>query len=209
MHRNNVVGDKLKYYDRQREALESNGATVSFIFDAMSKDKTRLPIMGNEASLDHQFTNNTMGCISHVDKETRFYTSYGSVQTGASLMIHCIHLEVERLIDKRKAAGEALPTKIYLQIDGASDNTAYAVMASLEHLVAMDLVHTIEIWRLPVGHTHEVSSIVKCSLYLKHRTNTNTPQLSLSSRILTAALVPYPPLSAGNIFTRFQLLLNT
>lgn len=160
MHRNNVVGEKLKYYDRRREALESNGTVVSYIFDAMSKDKTRLPIMGNEAALDQEFTNNVMGCISHADSKTRFYCSFGSVQTGASLMIHCIHLEIERLIEERKLANEAMPEKIYLQIDGASDNTAYAVMASLEHLVAADLVHTIEIWRLPVGHTHEVRTLI-------------------------------------------------
>lgn len=40
-------------------------------------------------------------------------------------------------------------------IDGASDNTAKAVYASLEHLIVEGLFKCIEVWRLPVGHTHE------------------------------------------------------
>ena len=47
----------------------------------MSKHKTRLPIMGNKASLQSQFSNNVMGCIAHVDNETRIYNSFGSVAT--------------------------------------------------------------------------------------------------------------------------------
>lgn len=71
-------------------------------------------------------------------------------------MIHCVHSEIKRCID----AGIPLPTKIYLQIDGASDNTAYAVMAALEHLIGEDLCDVIEVYRLPVGHTHEVCTYV-------------------------------------------------
>ena len=66
-------------------------------------------------------------------------------------MIHCIHAEIKRCID----AKTPLPNKIYLLVDGASDNTAYCVHAAIEHLVGSGLCPIIEVWRLPVGHTHE------------------------------------------------------
>jgi hypothetical protein len=47
MHRNMYMGEKLKYYQRQNEAVTSGGRVWSFIFDAMSKHKTRLPILAN------------------------------------------------------------------------------------------------------------------------------------------------------------------
>ena len=39
--------------------------------------------------------------------------------------------EIKHCID----AKTPLPSKIYLQVDGASDNTAYCVNAAIEHLV--------------------------------------------------------------------------
>ena len=46
-------------------------------------------------------------------------------------MIHCVHAEIKRCI----YAGIPLPEKIYVHIDGASENTAYASMAAMEHLI--------------------------------------------------------------------------
>jgi len=210
MHRNNVIGEKLKYYDRRHEAIISDGKVVSYIFDGMSKDKTRLPIMGNETSLEAEFSNNVIGCISHHDQKTRFYCSFGSVQTGASLMIHCIHSEIERLIDERQKANEPMPEKIYLQIDGAADNTAYAVMAALEHLVAADLVHTIEIWRLPVGHTHEVSTQYSTLLYplFYLLINNDIRYLYIPIRTSMDDLVLFQHLSEKNIYIQFHISLT-
>jgi len=54
-------------------------------------------------------------------------------------LIHCIEGEIERLIEEHKLANEAMPQELYLQIDEAPDNAAYAELASLEHLVAADL----------------------------------------------------------------------
>ena len=150
-HRNLFVGEKLKYYERINEAHTSGGRVWSFIFDAMSKFRTRLPVLSNLAQMSQQFDNNVMGCIFHNEKRTQLYISGPSVRSGVSYMIHCVHSEIKRCIDAKLP----LPEKIYLQIDGASDNTGYAVMAALEHLVAAGLCTVIEVWRLPVGHTHE------------------------------------------------------
>ena len=60
-HRNKYMGEKLKYYQRIQEAKDSNGKVWSFIFDAMSKHKTRLPILANTDKISKQFENNVMG----------------------------------------------------------------------------------------------------------------------------------------------------
>ena len=137
----------------------------SFIFDAMSKSKTRLPNLGNRSTATQLFDNNLMGCIFHNTGHTNLYMSGPSVASGVSYMIHCVHLEIKRCID----AGMKLPDKIYLQIDGASDNPAYAMYAALEHLIGQGLCSVIEVWRLPVGHTHEVSESAFSSFLLFSR----------------------------------------
>ena len=130
----------------------------------MSKDKTRLPILSNLDQMSQRFNNNVMGCIFHNDKRTQLYISGPSVSVGSSYMIHCLHAEIKRCID----AEIPLPNKIYLQVDGASDNTAYCVHAAIEHLVGAGLCPIIEVWRLPVGHTHEVR--IKVNIIVLHLT---------------------------------------
>ena len=147
------MGEKLKYYQRISEAQSSGGRVWSFIFDGMSKFRTRLPILGNAAQMSEQFDNDVMGCIFHNDKRTQLYVSGPSTPGGVSYMIHCVHAEIKRCIE----AGIPLPEKIYVHVDGAADNTAYAFMAAMEHLVGSGLCQILEVWRLPVGHTHEVS----------------------------------------------------
>ena len=70
-HRNKYMGEKIKYYQRINEAQTSGGRIWSFIFDAMSKDKTRLPILSNLDQASNKFNNNVMGCIFHNDKRTQ------------------------------------------------------------------------------------------------------------------------------------------
>jgi hypothetical protein len=140
-HRNRTMGEKVKYYGRINEAVTSDGGVWSFIFDAFSKDKTRLPLLANQASLSQEFDMNVMGCIFHNGKRTQMYVSGPSVKSNAAFMIHCVHAEIKRCID----AGERLPNKIYLEIDGAADNTAYAVMAAMQHLVSAGLCDILEV----------------------------------------------------------------
>ena len=163
IHRQQIMGEKLKYQERKLESLDSpkiSGVSrvQSLIFDSMTKRSTVLPSLSNTAQFKHDtFTNNVMGCICHASKETKFYTSFGSVDSGASYMIHCVLTEIEKVVKQCKDKKVPLPEKWYIQIDGASDNTAKAVLASLEHLQSQGLTGIIEVWRLPVGHTHEVA----------------------------------------------------
>ena len=146
------MGEKCKYYDRQTEAINSGGDIASLIFDACTKHKTQIPRLSDQGTFKDSFNMVLMGCISHATDEKRFYLAMPCVQVSASFMIHCIQEEILRMIISGK-----IPKKLYVQIDGASDNTAKAVIAFLEHLVMMGIIEEIEVWRLPVGHTHEVS----------------------------------------------------
>ena len=94
-----------------------------------------------------------MGVKSHSPTGITFYVSMPNVKSNASYLIHCLLSEIERHMINNNGKR---PHTLYIQIDGASDNTAKAVTACLEHLVLQDFCERIEIWRLPVGHTHEV-----------------------------------------------------
>ena len=93
------MGEKVKYYGRINEAVSSDGRVWSFIFDAFSKDKTRLPILANMAGLSDKFDMDVMGCIFHNGRRTQMYVSGPSVPTGSAYMIHCVHAEIKRCID--------------------------------------------------------------------------------------------------------------
>ena len=159
-HRDFSVGEKCEYYKRQNEAINSGGDIASIIFDACSKHKTQIPHMGDQSSFKESFNMVLMGCISHAADEKRFYLAMPSVKVNASFMIHCIQAEVLLMIQSGK-----IPKKLFIQIDGASDNTAKCVIAFLEHLVMMGIVDAVEVWRLPVGHTHEVCCLPRRTLH--------------------------------------------
>ena len=155
MHRAYYMGEKLEYYKRVREAVDSCGLVWSFIIDGMSSYSTQLPIQGHAAQMSKKFETHIEGCIFHTQHETTFYWSYPNVHCGASLIIHCMFLEIEHRMQDVIAGKIPMPTKIYVQIDGASDNVAKAVYASMEHLVFKKLCPQIIVCRLPTGHTHE------------------------------------------------------
>jgi hypothetical protein len=145
------MGEKLSYYNRKLEAINSGGKIWSFIFDGMSSSSTQLPYLGNSAQFGSGFATHLQGCISHAGNETTFYWTYPNVMTGSSFMIHCIFTAIEKAL----ADGKDLPDKVYIQIDGGSENVAKSVYAALEHLVYKRFCKRIIISRLPVGHTHE------------------------------------------------------
>lgn len=66
-------------------------------------------------------------------------------------MIYCILCELNKFVE----SGRPLPEKIYVQIDGGSENSARAAYAFAEHLLILRFCSVIEITRLPVGHTYE------------------------------------------------------
>ena len=84
------MGEKIKHYQRINEAQTSGGRIWSFVFDAISKDKTRLPVLSNLDQVSNKFNNKVIGCTFHNDKRTQLYLSGLSVTMGSSYMIHWI-----------------------------------------------------------------------------------------------------------------------
>ena len=71
---------------------------------------------------------------------------------GASFAIHCLFSEIEKSF---KINNYQKLEKIYVQMDGASDNCAKATYAACEHVVLKAYTEQLVFCRLPVGHTHE------------------------------------------------------
>ena len=146
------MGEKLLYYQRRAEAANSGGEVGSIIIDKMGSHSTQLPICGHSTQFTPFFGVTVTGAISHGTNETTFYCSMPNVLTGASYSIYCIFMEMRKLFE---ANGRRPLQKVYIEIDGASDNTAKAVLAACEHLVLKKFCPLILLARLPVGHTHE------------------------------------------------------
>ena len=152
MHRSFYMGEKLLYYQRRAEAENSNGEIGSIIIDKMGTHATQLPLLSNLNQSKTVFPVTVTGAISHGTNETTFYLSTPNVFTGASYTIHCILSELRKLYIKN---GRKPLRKLFIEIDGASDNVAKAVVAAIEHLVFKKFCPFIVLARLPVGHTHE------------------------------------------------------
>ena len=117
----------------------------------MGTHATQLPVLSNLNSLTDHFGVAVTGAISHGTNETAFYLSTPNVSTGASFTIRILS-ELRKLYIKNNRKPLK---KIYIEIDGASDNVAKAVVAAIEHLVLKNFCPLIILARLPVGHTHE------------------------------------------------------
>jgi hypothetical protein len=152
MHRSFYMGEKLLYYQRRAEAANSNGEIGSIIIDKMGTHATQLPLLSNLNSFKSVFPVTVTGAISHGTNETTFYLSTPNVSTGAAYTIHCILSELRKLYNQN---GRKPLKKVFIEIDGASDNVAKAVLAACEHLVFKKFCPYIVLARLPVGHTHE------------------------------------------------------
>ena len=152
MHRPFYMGEKLLYYQRRAEAINSNGEIGSIIIDKMGTHATQLPLLSNLNSYKSVFPVTVTGAISHGSTETTFYLSTPNVSTGAAYTTHCILSELRKLYLRN---GCKPLKKVFIEIGGASDNVAKAVPAACEHLVFKKFCPYIVLARLPVGHTHE------------------------------------------------------
>ena len=82
------------------------------------------------------------------------YRTFHNVKLNANHQIYSLLFQLERLYIKN---GEKLPSTVYVQIDGGSENVNTTVLAMLSLLVAKRVggLRNLILTRLPVGHTHE------------------------------------------------------
>lgn len=115
------MGERILYWQRRNEAINSNGEVWSFIFDGMSSYSTHLPIGGHAKEFATPLKTHIQGCIAHAGNETTFYWSLPNLMVGASFQIHCLHAELQRVMDDFEKTGKPLPKKIYIQVCNIHD----------------------------------------------------------------------------------------
>ena len=132
-----------------QDALEPT--VMSIIIDGMDQSKVTCPNCGSQDQFDKPLKQYVVGVKEHGQKVTIFATN-GTVSKGADLSIYCILSKIEEW--KRRNSGR-YPEKIYLQVDGGSENANQYLLAMLELLVTKKVAREILYTRLPTGHTHE------------------------------------------------------
>ena len=79
------------------------------------------------------------------------YISEPQVPSDSNLSLMCIHTTLMKR--KRDAPGGVVPRKLYLQVDGGSDNKNKWMLSYLSLLVEVGMFDYIKMSFLPVGHT--------------------------------------------------------
>ena len=165
-HLKHIRACRTKYADQNMEAI-TDASVASAAMDAAAQRGHRLPMLATEHSkltgmkkLQLKIT----GVLMHRQGKKVYYAYVTPpwLKTGANMSCSILMA----LIESGALRGKK---RLYLQIDGASDNVAYTVLYFSAWLLLMaqagrfgeDLVvESIVLSRLPVGHTH----IGKCLL---------------------------------------------
>lgn len=148
-HRSMYMGEKAAYYDRALQAKNDSFNYVSLITDGMAQNHTRLPWLANLKDFSFAIPQHLQGVIDH-GTEFVVYRTFHNIAVDSNLAIHCILLQLEQ-----KLRHGILPSTVYLQIDGGSENANKYTLAVCELLIIRRLCKKIVLTRLPVGHTHE------------------------------------------------------
>lgn len=176
LHRGGMFNqERAKYKERVIEALlddPRNPSIMSIIIDGMDNNKCRCPYLGRQGSFSSPIPQHIIGVKEHGHGAT-FYRTFGTVTKGADITIYCILRKIEEWYRRNKK----YPTKIYIQIDGATDNANRYLFGMLELLVSKKIAKSIVLTRLPVGHTHEDIDALFGTIYNSFK---NSPAETLS-----------------------------
>lgn len=115
----------------------------------MAQNHCNLPWLGNLSQFPHCLKQHIQGVLCH-GKVLTMYRTFHNIKNTANLQLHTLLLKLE---DIYKLENE-LPDTVYLQIDGASENTAKVVIAMCELIIHKRLTKKLVLTRLLVGHTH-------------------------------------------------------
>jgi hypothetical protein len=78
--------------------------------------------------------------------------TYPWVKTGANLA--CTTLMHALCVYQNHHPEEGLPSALEMLVDGGSENVNKTFMGVMAWLVTKDVIQTVDVYRLPVGHTH-------------------------------------------------------
>jgi hypothetical protein len=150
LHRTMFMGERVKYMDRILESRNHPTDVLSMIADGMQQTHCELPYMKNLMSSFPKMKQHLQGVTTH-GKRTRIYRTFDNIANGANLAITTLFLSLEEEFQKEGK----LPRKIYVQVDGGSENANYTFLGAMEALIAMDIgVEEVWVIRMPKGHNH-------------------------------------------------------
>lgn len=115
----------------------------------MAQNHCNLPWMGNLAQFPQCLKQHLQGVLCH-GRILTMYRTFHNIKNTANLQLHTLLLKLEDIHNLENG----LPDTVYLQIDGASENTAKVVIAMCELIVHKRLTKKLVLTRLMVGHTH-------------------------------------------------------
>jgi len=100
---------------------------------------------------DSTYRNDSKFFLTEYESVIKYFEKNERIKNNANLSIHYFLSQLERRI---RHAGK-LPSTIYYQMDGGSENANKYLLLFCELLIISGLTEHIYLTRLPVGHTHE------------------------------------------------------
>jgi hypothetical protein len=154
LHKIMITSQRAQYMHNRQLAQTYPELYFSLICDGMSQDHCILPHLAYAAQATEVLKQKITGAKQHGISKT-FYRSYPHVNSGANLACEVLLHEIEHRLNDCIKNDKMFPRHAFLQIDGGPENTAKTFYGLCEYLVQIGIFDTIEISRLPVGHTHE------------------------------------------------------
>ena len=178
------MGERQTYYHRRHLGQVYPSEYLSLITDGMAQQHCILPWMkGLNSPVD--IKQHLQGTLVH-GKSIVIYRTFNNVRVvkklltllhltltfkkilnfiklNANQLIHVLLLQLENLM-----IDGVLPKTIYVQVDGGPENANKLVLAVLTYLMTKRIggCQKMFVTRLPVGHTHEVSSPSKTHFFM-------------------------------------------
>jgi hypothetical protein len=150
LHRSTYMGERIAYAERRNRAIMQRTQYMSTISDGMAQSHNMLPHFGNQNVWNDGLPQHLQGILNH-NRGMTMYRTFHNINNCANVAMYTFLDMLERVIAKEGK----LPDTVFHQIDGGSENTAYAWFALCELIVARRLCKKLVLTRLPVGHTHE------------------------------------------------------
>ena len=147
---------RMIYYEHRHAGMMYSDKCISIIIDAMDQSKTYLPVVMRRAKNDNVdfLKQKLMGVLVH-GHGAYVYVLHPPVASGANFTLECIWRTLMKLDKKYKEEEVAWPKTLMLQLDNASDNKSYSILAFCSYLVERGVFGEIVLSYLMVGHTHE------------------------------------------------------
>lgn len=149
LHRTTYMGERLSYLEKTQLAIQMPSLHLSLVSDGMAQSHCILPWLGNLAQTAG-IAQHIQGVLLHGRGQT-LYRTFHNLGNSANLQIHTFLLTLEETYVRE---GNRLPSTIFYQIDGGSENTSKTVLLLCELIIMRGLTKKVVLTRLMVGHTH-------------------------------------------------------